>query len=259
MKKLLTLTVLCLALLTAPASANYATNITAGGLLSGTNQERSAAGAGSLAINSRLTAAAQARANDMVARDYWSHSSPEGWHADHYTNAAGYRGTLVGENLAFGQETNSELIAHWMSSPGHRSVMLDGRFSEVGFATANSSNYQGTGPQTVIVGMYGKPPAPAPQPTTPPATVTPPEPTTTPPVVEKPTNNKQPKAVITTQPAASKSSKLWYAGIPIVLLLGAIPFWLYQRKFKKRKGGKLFWWNAKPRPYRLKGHRRGKK
>jgi hypothetical protein len=57
-----------------------------------------------------------------------------------------------------------------MNSPGHRANILNGGFQEVGFGIANSPNFVGTGPQTVVVAEYAQPvapvaaPAPAPSP-----------------------------------------------------------------------------------------------
>ncbi len=48
------------------------------GLLISTNTERSSNGLPALSINDKLNQAAQAKANDMVARDYWSHNTPDG-------------------------------------------------------------------------------------------------------------------------------------------------------------------------------------
>lgn len=156
----------------------YATNMSAGGLLEGTNQQRSASGKASLTLNAQLNQAAQAKANDMASRDYWSHNTPEGNEPWIFIDQAGYTYTQAGENLAYGFATSNDTVAGWMNSPTHRANMLDGAYQEVGFGYANSSNYQGTGPQTIVVAMYAKPrvaaaatpvPTPAPQPTPAPA------------------------------------------------------------------------------------------
>ena len=44
-----------------------------------------------------------------------------------------------------------------MNSAEHRANILDGNYQDVGFATANSSNFVGTGPETIVVAMYGEP------------------------------------------------------------------------------------------------------
>ncbi|QQS18450.1 CAP domain-containing protein [Candidatus Saccharibacteria bacterium] len=153
-------------------------------LLSGTNSQRAASSLGALALNGVLGQAAQNKANDMVARDYWSHNTPDGQTPWTFITAVGYGYQAAGENLAYGFATASDTITGWMNSPGHRANILNTSFSEVGFGVANSANYQGGGPQTVVVAMYalpvgGTPPA-APAPTPTPAPTPAPSPTPTP-------------------------------------------------------------------------------
>lgn len=137
----------------------YATSMSSGGLLSSTNAERSEAGAGSLKINSKLASAAQAKANDMAERNYWSHNTPDGDPPWVFVSAKGYNYQKLGENLAAGFSTEPATIAGWMASPAHKDNLLDPAFTEVGFGYANNANYTsaGGGPMTVVVAMYGKP------------------------------------------------------------------------------------------------------
>src|SRR4051794_19446247 len=51
---------------------SYSTSMSISGLLSDTNTARSANGLAALGLNSKLDAAAQASADDMAARNYWS-------------------------------------------------------------------------------------------------------------------------------------------------------------------------------------------
>lgn len=152
----------------------YATNVSVAGLLDATNTQRSANSVGLLSENAQLNAAAQAKANDMVARDYWSHQTPDGEQPWVFITNAGYHYLSAGENLAYGFMTSSSTVTGWMNSPPHKANLLSPTFTEVGFGIANSPSYVGNGPQTIVVAMYGKPqvlaatPAPAaPQPTKP--------------------------------------------------------------------------------------------
>jgi uncharacterized protein YkwD len=140
-----------------PATLAYATEMSRAGLLSATNTQRNNNGAASLAINSQLNAAAQAKANDMVARDYWSHNTPDGQEPWVFIDAQGYAYTKAGENLAYGFNDSGSTIIGWMNSPSHRANMLDSVFTEVGFGFANSANFVGTGNQTIVVAHYAKP------------------------------------------------------------------------------------------------------
>lgn len=132
-------------------------DLTPSQLILDTNKERAAAGESALSLNSQLTAAAQAKANDMVARNYWSHNTPTGEAPWGFINAAGYSYRSAGENLAYGFTTSAQVVSGWMQSPEHRANVLSQTYSEVGFATASSANYHGNGPETVTVAMYAAP------------------------------------------------------------------------------------------------------
>ncbi len=146
------------ALWVSPAKVlDYATSVDSTSLLQGTNNERIQQGLGALALNNQLTQAAQNKANDMAARDYWSHTTPDGLQPWQFMSAAGYSYTLAGENLAYGFATSSDAIAGWMNSPGHRANILKAGYKDVGFGIANAPNYQSSGQQTIIVAMYASP------------------------------------------------------------------------------------------------------
>jgi uncharacterized protein YkwD len=146
------------------AVLGYATDMSISGLLSGTNTQRLNNGETALALNGLLDNAAQAKANDMAARDYWSHNTPDGQTPWSFMTAAGYSYQLAGENLAYGFTTSSDTITGWMNSPGHRANILNSGYTEVGFGIINIANYQGTGPETLVVAMYGTPANVAPAP-----------------------------------------------------------------------------------------------
>lgn len=187
---------------------SYATNMSISGLLQETNEERVAGGLANLTLNSTLNQAAQAKANDMAARDYWSHNTPEGNPPWVFFDAAGYDYATAGENLAYGFDSSTEAVAGWMNSPGHRANIMNTGYVDVGFGIANSPDYQGTGPETIVVAMYGSPAVVAAAPATPPPATKPtPTPTTVAPTPEtEPTPapaSEQPEANAT--PAASEN------------------------------------------------------
>ncbi len=172
---------------------SYSTSMSISGLLSDTNAARSANGVASLKLNSKLDTAAQANADDMVARDYWSHYTPDGNPPWIWVTNQGYAYEKLGQNLATGFSDEQSTINGWMASPEHRANMLDPSFKDVGFGFANDPNYTaaGGGPMTIVVAFYGEPQvlaaatptksAPAPTPT-PVAS----QPTTTSPPAAKP-------------------------------------------------------------------------
>lgn len=153
---------------TKPEVLAYATGVSISGLTSSSNQARSANGVASLSLNSLLNNAAQAKAIDMVNKDYWAHTSPDGTQPWSFILNAGYSYQTAGENLAYGAITSQQTVDAWMNSPGHRANLLNGKFTQVGFGFVNAPNFVGSGEQTVIVAMYAAPyqvaAAPAPEP-----------------------------------------------------------------------------------------------
>lgn len=133
----------------------------AAALLSDTNTNRSSAGETALSLDPELTAAAQAKANDMVATNYWAHTSPTGKTPWDFIAATGYQYQSAGENLAYGFTDASSTEAGWMNSTDHKANILNRNYSQVGFAVAQSPNYQGKGPQTIVVAEYASPVAAA--------------------------------------------------------------------------------------------------
>ncbi|MFD8863228.1 CAP domain-containing protein [Streptomyces sp. NPDC059590] len=104
-----------------------------------TNAERAAAGLPPLAADPDLTVAAQRHSEDMVARDFYSHTDPEGGQPWDRAAAAGCRHRGIGENIACGQRTPAEVVRGWMNSPGHRANILKPEFSHIGIGYATGS------------------------------------------------------------------------------------------------------------------------
>ncbi|MGW0830328.1 CAP domain-containing protein [Streptomyces prunicolor] len=101
-----------------------------------TNAERARAGLRALAVDPLLAAAAQAHSTDMVARAFYSHTSPDGSQPWDRAAAAGARRRTIGENIACGQRTPAEVVEGWMNSPGHRANILKPDFTHIGIGFA---------------------------------------------------------------------------------------------------------------------------
>lgn len=136
---------------------SYATEMSRTQLLQSTNLERSKAGAPTLKLNDQLSKAAQAKAQDMVAKNYWSHYTPTGDAPWVFVDATGYTYSKAGENLAYGFASSKDTVTGWMNSKTHKENLLDTAYSEVGFGYANSPSFNGSGKETVVVAMYGQP------------------------------------------------------------------------------------------------------
>ncbi|MEV8095846.1 CAP domain-containing protein [Kitasatospora sp. NPDC085879] len=97
-----------------------------------TNAERAKAGCGPVTLDDRVSAAAMAHSDDMVARHYFEHADPEGRHADSRLRAAGYKPGWWGENIAYGQSDPAAVMDAWMHSEGHRANILNCHFTVIG-------------------------------------------------------------------------------------------------------------------------------
>jgi len=103
-------------------------------LLQFTNQMRAENGLPPLEENAELQNAAYAKADDMFAKDYWAHNSPDGTTPWFFIKNAGYNYVYAGENLAKGFTDSRDVVNAWMASPSHKENLLSENFKEVGFA-----------------------------------------------------------------------------------------------------------------------------
>ncbi len=93
------------------------------------NRERSSRGLKNVSANDKLMKAASIRAAELEKN--FAHQRPDG--SDFYTvlGEINYNYQMCGENIAWGQETASEVMQDWMNSDGHRANIL-GDYKEVG-------------------------------------------------------------------------------------------------------------------------------
>ncbi|MEU2494488.1 sigma-70 family RNA polymerase sigma factor [Streptomyces sp. NPDC007883] len=103
------------------------------------NAERSKAGCGPVRSNDKLETAARRHSEDMAARGYFDHTSPDGSDPGDRITAAGYRWSTYGENIARGQQSPSSVMDSWMNSPGHRANILNCSFKELGVGIHDGS------------------------------------------------------------------------------------------------------------------------
>ena len=122
-------------------------------LLQSTNRTRTDQQVPILSQNPKLSLAAEQKAADMFANQYWAHTSPDGVEPWVWVQKAEYHYAVAGENLARDFSTADAVLTAWMNSPDHRDNVLNERFRDVGFAVANGE-FDGK-PTTIVVAMYG--------------------------------------------------------------------------------------------------------
>ncbi len=141
--------------LTKPGVLGYASDITPEKVVELTNVQREKSGLKPLKTNAVLSQAAQAKAADMFAFDYWAHVSPSGRTPWSFFKNEGYSYTVAGENLAKDFASSDGVVKAWMNSPTHRENILNDRFKEIGVAVVNG-NLNGVG-TTLVVQFFGTP------------------------------------------------------------------------------------------------------
>lgn len=120
-----------------------------------TNKARTDNNEEQLVVSETLTKAAQMKADDMAARQYFSHTSPDGTTPWYWFQKAGYDFTYAGENLAIDFTESSDIEKAWLASPKHKENIVDSRFTEIGIAT-KTAQWQGR-ETTFVVQLFGKP------------------------------------------------------------------------------------------------------
>ncbi len=105
-------------------------------VLARVNAARREAGVPPVELEPRLTAAAQAHADDMLARSYYAHRSLDGTVPYDRVRARDYVPDLVAENIAAGHFNAETVVEAWLHSTDHRRNMLDRRFTQLGVGIA---------------------------------------------------------------------------------------------------------------------------
>ncbi|MGA8094333.1 MAG: CAP domain-containing protein [Steroidobacteraceae bacterium] len=89
-----------------------------------------------LALAAALTRAARAHSRDMVVWDFFTHAGSDGSNPGERVTRAGYRWSMVGENIASGAATAREAVAGWLASPEHCANIMTAGFRQMGVAFA---------------------------------------------------------------------------------------------------------------------------
>lgn len=120
-----------------------------------TNLYRSQSGLGQLEMSATLNKMAEEKLNDMFARGYFEHVSPQGVSIEDIAEENDYEYLVIGENLALGGfKSAKDVVEAWANSEPHRKNMLDARYTEIGVAVKRAL-YQGHA-TTIIVQHFGK-------------------------------------------------------------------------------------------------------
>jgi hypothetical protein len=104
------------------------------------NADRVQNGLPALRCHEGLVGVAHAYSEDMATRGFFSHTDPEGRQPWDRVSRAGIQGwSTVGENIAYGQRTPSEVQQTWMNSWGHRANILSRNYTHIGVGAYNDN------------------------------------------------------------------------------------------------------------------------
>ena len=104
------------------------------------NEKRIENGLNALVIDKEVVVVARDKAKDMVAKNYFSHTSPTYGSPFDMLKSYGISYKSAGENLA-GNSSNSKAVEAWMNSEGHRANILNSSFNYTGIGVVSSSRY----------------------------------------------------------------------------------------------------------------------
>ncbi|HVM90936.1 MAG TPA: CAP domain-containing protein [Verrucomicrobiae bacterium] len=137
-----------------PGVVSQATAITPSAIVSLTNATRRDQRETPLTENALLDRAAQAKADDMVNRQYFAHEAPDGKTAMDLILAQGYQAKLAAENLAVRYTQAESVEEGWLLSPTHRENIVNPEYRDIGVGVAQGS-YEGK-TATFVVQLFGR-------------------------------------------------------------------------------------------------------
>lgn len=94
-----------------------------------------------LVWDEKLAEAAQQHANDMSRKDFFSHTGSDKSTVSSRVDKQNFEWMMVGENIADGYKTEADVVAGWMSSPGHCKNIMNPEFTHMGVAVSKDGKY----------------------------------------------------------------------------------------------------------------------
>lgn len=138
-----------------PSASVFSSAITPTNIVNLANESRRDLNLTPLSTDSRLMHAAQAKAEDMLANQYFAHTSPSGTTPWVWIRNAGYVYSVSGENLAVHYTSAENAFSGWLASPSHRANIVNPKFIDTGVGVAQGL-FEGY-PSILVVQMFGRP------------------------------------------------------------------------------------------------------
>jgi uncharacterized protein YkwD len=110
------------------------------------NRHRRASNCNALEWIGPLADVAKNHSGDMVRRNFFSHTNPDGLSPFQRLERAGIKYSRAAENIAAGQQTGAAVFQSWLSSAGHRRNIEDCKLRQhgIGYTRGRPSLPYGT-------------------------------------------------------------------------------------------------------------------
>lgn len=106
------------------------------------NMYRSANGRGTLSVSLAGVRSSRWHAQDMINKNYFSHSEPDG--RSFVARAANFGYSAWAENIAAGSSSAAGSFCQWKNSPGHNTNMLSSQHGSMGIGHISGGGNYGT-------------------------------------------------------------------------------------------------------------------
>jgi len=125
------------------------TSISENGILKLVNNEREKVGLTPLSINSKLQESAEAKAKYLLDNNLFDHNTKDK-NFSLWIKEAGYKYSIIGENLATDFYSDEEVVNAWIKSSGHKENILN-NYTETGISVQEKNG------KILIVQIFGRP------------------------------------------------------------------------------------------------------
>ncbi len=124
-----------------PSTVSYSPDSEELAFLALINDYRRQKGLRELSLNNELGAAAKFHSQDMATNNYFRHTLSNGDSSEKNIERHGYTEWIyIGENIAAGMPSASEVFLGWKLSPSHDDNMRNGHYAEIGIGRAYNAN-----------------------------------------------------------------------------------------------------------------------